>query len=394
MSKHFELLGFLRSAPKGLLKTYFESRGVLQDVPWDTLDRREDALIAQALEMVPTDERNRVVADFRRIWHLHGRAFTNGILNEAQFHKDPTAYETLQAQTHLGKALWVTLFRPEWAAKAEILAAVDKLPDGAWIKRRGLPARPGPVDGVTISQLEEGLIEFFTSKQHRGRHCKVVGLRQGETEIFFADMEDHPDDESVWRSGQLEPLLLNRSFKLIFRHVDRLRSLDIFTSEDRLIVPDLQQVFAKTAIGEEIERDAPADEFIYELDRLLRPGFQFEYSVDLGITDVRVTKMRFVVDGEPWRRFTAEADNLRDRDALKVFVSDLTSQLPKSRLRLDQVCIKVHFSKREGDRLPLVRDLYITDPNSLRLKKDELGEKIVQMLVQSGIERIAADDEP
>jgi hypothetical protein len=29
-------------------------------------------------------------------------------------------------------------------------------------------------------------------------------------------MEDHPDDESVWRSGQLEPLLLNRSYRLIF----------------------------------------------------------------------------------------------------------------------------------------------------------------------------------
>ena len=221
-----------------------------------------------------------------------------------------------------------------------------------------------------------------------------MGLRQGETEIFFAYIEDHPDSESVWQSGQLEPLLFSRSFRLFFRHVDRQRSLDIFITDDRQIVPDLQQIFALTTSGEQIDREAPAAEPIYELDRLLDPGFRFEYSADLGITDVRITKMRFVVDGEPWRRFTAEADNLRDRDALKAFVSSLTAQLPPSRLRLDQVCIKVHFAKRQGDRLPPVRPLYITDPNTLRLKKDELGEKIVQMLVQSGIERIAADDEP
>ena len=394
MSRHFELLDFLRSAPKGLLKSYFASRGLLRDVPWDALERREGVLIAQALETVPTDERNRVVADFRNIWDLHGRGFTKGILNEAQFHEDPAASQALHAETHLGKALWAILHRPEWAAKAKVLAEIDQLPDGAWIKRLGLPARPGLVDGATISQLEVGLIEFFTKKQHRGRHCKVVGLRQGETEIFFAYIEDHPDSESVWQSGQLEPLLFSRSFRLFFRHVDRQRSLDIFITDDRQIVPDLQQIFALTTSGEQIDREAPAAEPIYELDRLLDPGFRFEYSADLGITDVRITKIRFVVDGEPWRRFTAEADNLRDHDALKAFVSSLTAQLPPSRLRLDQVCIKVHFAKRQGDRLPPVRPLYITDPNSLRLKKDELGEKIVQMLVQSGIEQTAFEDEP
>lgn len=103
--------------------------------------------------------------------------------------------------------------------------------------------------------------------------------------------------------------------------------------------------------------------------------------------------MRFRISGEPWRRFTAEADNFRQRNALEAFVADLTLQLPKSRLVLDQVCINVVFHKREGDRKPPSRTFYITHPSSIRLKRDELGDKIEAMLLQSKIERRAAEPE-
>jgi hypothetical protein len=68
-------------------------------------------------------------------------------------------------------------------------------------------------------------------------------------------------------------------------------------------------------------------------------------------------------------------------------------ELPKSRLVLDQVCIKVLFHKREGDRKAPSRTFYITSPDTIRLKKDDLGELIDQMLIQSEIERPAPDGE-
>lgn len=212
--------------------------------------------------------------------------------------------------------------------------------------------------------------------------------------FFFTYAEDHPDVDLFWLDGQLEPQVLNPSFKLIFKHKDVQRMLEIYIEGNRNVVPDLQQIFARTVIGDEIAREASADERIYDLDHLLEPRFQFQHSDDLGIADIRVTKMRFHLDGEPWRRFTAEADNFKKRDALDDFITALTNRLPKSRLALDQVCINVLFHKREGDRKAPSRTFYITHPNSIRLKMDDLGEKITEMLVQSGIERTMDDDEP
>jgi hypothetical protein len=124
----------------------------------------------------------------------------------------------------------------------------------------------------------------------------------------------------------------------------------------------------------------------------MQPGFQFSFSPDLGIADARVSMMRFKVEDAPWRRFTAEADTRKDEDALFRFVEQLTASLPKHQLTLDQVRIDVRFHKQAGERRARSRPLYITAPNLLRLKSDELGRKISAMLVQSGIEVTSTED--
>lgn len=394
MSKHFNLHGFLRSAPKGLLQAYCARHGILQGFKWGTGKNVDAEAVVEAMHSAGDEMFKRAVAEFRVIWELRGQGFTRGVLNEARYHGDQTAYETLSKLTHLGKAFWTTLERPAWVSNAKILSDVDKLPPGAWIKRGGLPQRAGRVDQSTVEQLQDSLIEFFSKTEHRGFNCKIDSLQRGDEEIFFTYAEDHPDIDLFWLDGQLEPQVLNPSFKLIFKHKDVQRTLEIYIEGNRNVVPDLQQIFARTVIGEEILREARAIEPIYDLDLLLEPGFQFQHSVDLGIADIRVTKMRFHLDGEPWRRFTAEADNFKKRDALENFIAALTNRLPKSRLVLDQVCGNVLFHKREGDRRAPSRTFYITYPNSIRLKMDDLGEKITDMLLQSEIERSMDDDEP
>ena len=241
-------------------------------------------------------------------------------------------------------------------------------------------------------RLEGELVRYFTEVEHRGRNCRIDCLRSGDDEIFFTYAEDHPDTDLLWLDGQLKPHVLSKSFRLIFKHNNSRRSLDIHIEGSREVVPDLQVIFAEAVLGEEIARDAPKDEQIYALDEILTPGFQLIHPDELGIADARITKMRFRLIGEPWRRFMAEADVSANRDALTDFVENLTMRLPRSRLQLDQVCIAVKFHKRAGDRRPPSRQVFITYPNSLRLKHDELGASIVQMLVHSGIERMSDDD--
>ena len=114
----------------------------------------------------------------------------------------------------------------------------------------------------------------------------------------------------------------------------------------------------------------------------------------LEIANVRVTKVRCVVQGEPWRRFTAEADDIENSHALEDFAVQLTEKLPQERLFVDQACINVLFQRRDDERKATNRQVWITYPNSLRLKRDELGDRIVEMLIQSEIERPESEDEP
>jgi hypothetical protein len=391
MASPFEPTDFVRKAPQTLLREYCKRHGLLVDYVWDDSRHADGYKVLSALRMVGDAACRAAFADFRSIWDRHGRGFTRGLMNEASFHNDHHAHETLKHLPHLGTALWAALERPDWIANAAILSDVDSLPQGAWLKRKNLPARPGPVDQEMIERLEIELVDYFTKREYRGRNCKIDCLRHGEDEIFFTYAEDHPDTDLLWHEGHLKPQVLNRPFLLIFRHNDARRSLDIHLEGSRNVVPDLQVIFARAILGEEIPRTSSKDQQIYAIEEILSPGFQLSFPDELGIADARVTKMRFRLAGEPWRRFTAEADVTSDRGALDEFVSNLTQRLPSSRLQLDQVCIVVKFHRRPGDRRAPSRQVFITHPNSLRFKHDELGESIVQMLAHSGIERSSGD---
>ncbi len=394
MSKHFNLLEFLRRVPKDLLQLFCARQDILQGFDWGAGNKVAAEQVADALRAQGTDIARGAMANFNGLCDLAGPGFTQGVLNEAKFFSDDVAYKAIQGRkSHLGKAFWVTLERPQYVVNAKILSDIDGLPAGAWIKRGGMPARPGPVDQSVVQALEAKLIEYFSAREYRGANCKIDCLRRGSEEIFFAYAEDHPDTELFWQDGQLVPQVLNPSFQLIFKHDDERRTIEIYIEGDRRLVPDLQQLFSASVIREEVPRESPLNNRIYDIARLTQPGFQFLYAPDLGIAGVRVSLMRFVLQGEPWGRFTVEVDNTKTRDALETLIGNLTAKLSMSRVVLDQVCIKVTFHKREGDRKMQTRDCYITNPNSIRLRKDELGEKIATMLIQSGIERPAARED-
>jgi superfamily II DNA or RNA helicase len=372
---------------KPLLQLYFVRKNLLDGLDWGAGETAPVDAIASALQQLPPDSQQEVLIEFREMSDLAGPGFTNGVLNEAQYHGDAGVREHFAAlKSHLAKAVWTVLERPNLIANATLLRNIDKLPPGAWIKRTQMPSRPGPVDRSVIQELQDALIAFFTQKQLRGKNCKIDCLQRGDEEIFYAYPEDHPDTLMVWDEGQLVPRVQCPVFDLIFKHNDERRVLDIYCEGDRTLVPKLQVLFARAVLKEEISEEAPDEGQVYDLAKLTRPDFEFRYSDELGIARVRLTKIRFTVEGEPWRRFTAEADTAKYPDALNDFVAALTANLPKSRLFPDQACINVTFQRRSGDRTAPSRTFYITYPNSVRLKKDDLGQRIEEMLVQSGIE--------
>ena len=341
-------------------------------------------------------ESNRqTVLDFRKVWGLQGREFTRGILNEAKHHGDQEALQSLiSLRSHLGKAMWAIFERPNLIRNAKILRDIDKLPNGAWLKYRDLPLRHGPVNSELEQSLQEALVVFFVETQLRGANCKVDCLLRDDESIFYAYSEDHPDTDLSFQTGVLTTQVVSPVFELIFKHNNTKRTLEIFIDDDRGIGPKLRSVFAHVVLGEEVDENEIDNARLYEPGRVLVPGFRFRHSSDLEIANVRVTKVRCVVQGEPWRRFTAEADDIENSHALEDFAVQLTEKLPQERLFVDQACINVLFQRRDDERKATNRQVWITYPNSLRLKRDELGDRIVEMLIQSEIERPESEGEP
>ena len=385
MTGHFNLLDFLRRIRTELLQAYCGRRETLADFHWGKSRRVEPERLADALQA--TSKFDEIVADFREIHEMADAGLTVGLLNEAQFHGDATASQAIDAQpSHLAKAFWVVLERPAFIAASKVIRHVDKLPPGSWIKRRGLPRCPGPVNQSMVERLQDGLIEFFTRTEYRGKSCKIDCLRHGDEEIFYAHAEDYPDTHLLWEDGAPTARVLSKGFPLIFRHDDARRTLDIYIEGANDVIPKLQDIFAEAVLGESLTDDATDEGHVYRIERTLEPGFGFRHSQNLGIKSVSIAKMRFIVPGEPWRRFTAEADTGQNRDALANFVAQLTTKLAPDQLILDQIWLRVKFARRPRDRRAPSRTFPITPPNSIRLKKDELGDRIVQMLIQSGIE--------
>ena len=388
MTGHFNIFEILRKIPTDLLRTYCAAHGVLQDFAWGTMRFQDEERVGAALQASGETFRS-IMAEFDSVWMLHGPEFTRAILNEANFYENGEAVTAIGAQkSHLLKALWAFAERKKYIANSKILHGVDKLPARSWLKRHGIPLQPGPVDHSGVEQLEDELSKFFMSTDLRGQNCKIDRLLRGDEELFFAYTQDHPVSDLVFDdTGKLTSQVTNRIFLLIFKHNNAQHTLDIYFGGPKKQTLELQKIFVRTVIGEELTDAAADDDQVYELERTLDSGFEFQYSHDLGITSATITKMRFVVYGEPWRRFMAEADTINDPEALSKFVEALTTALPSALLFLDQICVRASFHRRPGDRRAPSRTIYITHPNLIRLKDDELGDRICKMLLQSGIER-------
>ena len=94
----------------------------------------------------------------------------------------------------------------------------------------------------------------------RGQNCKIDRLLRGEEELFFAYSEDHPASDLVFdNDGRLTSQITSRVFLLIFKHNDAEQTLDLYFDGPNEKKLELQKVFVRTVIGEELTGEAAGD---------------------------------------------------------------------------------------------------------------------------------------
>jgi hypothetical protein len=129
----------------------------------------------------------------------------------------------------------------------------------------------------------------------------------------------------------------------------------------------------------------PKDKRIYDLTPLLQKDFDFTYDVGSGIEEVTVKKLRLSSQIKKGDRITLEADTSRNSDAIYDLLDQVGKTIPLSMYNLTQVELSasvVMDANKPAKRITI----RITYPNSCSLKYDELGLKLRDMLVASGIE--------
>ena len=389
MSRHFNPLEFIRHAPMHLLKVYFEERKLLPGFEWEPDPSAETLL--QAITTLGEHTRGPVLFDFQEL-HQRSRdgGFVRAILDESGFHGiDPNLAETFAGMKNaLEKAFWVFLYRKEeyWDG-SNVIWRVDKITSrNRWDSRLGLPARPGDVDEGMVEELRQQLIKHFSSKEGRGQRCKVEAYRRGAEEIFYAYPEDYGTTVNEYTGDDLEARPAKFAFEIIFRHVDSERRLDIFSEGAVSDVGELQVIFARAVLNEEIDADYEFSPPVYDLDRLLESDFDFQWPDDTGIRAVFVRTLRVILESDDFQRITIEADPKRRERATYDLLSAATSEISEELATVDHAILSVVFHRGPNDRRTPTRTVHITTPHTCRMNHDERGEHIHRMLVQSGIE--------
>ena len=148
-----------------------------------------------------------------------------------------------------------------------------------------------------------------------------------------------------------------------------------------------RSAFAKAVLGQEIPRESPRDDRVYDLDVFLDPDFVFvprSRNWESERADVRHMTMR-VLGSEPYTISIALGAKT-PAHILQQALRGLTGSVKQSMLKVSKVRIRVAFDAGRDGRPRKDCQFDLTWPNSCNLPNDSHGLLIQRMLVAHGIE--------
>lgn len=399
MARHYAPKNFLRHTANWLLDRYFRDRGVLPDLDITSLGETKVDDIFEGWQSLAPEERLAIDTDFQEIDALAHEPGVQTLLEEAQFHGLDLAPAFAELDGFHDEAMLAFLDHPEVFWVAARFNEADMRSKRYWRRRKGVPRRSPSDDETGCKRLASGLTEYLRRSEGRGYLCVVEVYRRDRRHYFFASPEDYGETYLEFEEEQLERRKRRRAFQIVFVYTKEAGTLDVFFEGSRQKARDLQEIFARTILGQELP-PLPGDDRVFELNKLKRRAFEFRYSPASGIRDVRIKKMRFTAIGEPKERWTLEVDPGVRRDAIwdameKTFQADgaatsSCSKMPLSLVNVTQVGMTVEFDS--DGRRRRTRTFDVTFPNTCPLDHEGRDGAIRQMLVESGIEPRYLDD--
>jgi hypothetical protein len=352
-------------------------------------ETKPDALL-KAWDALSDERRTAIEPQLREIFDLASGKGFHAIRDEAQWQlganpaEFATFFERLAAMSsHYERAMATFLDHNDYWHGATRFYHADSL--SYWRKRRGLPAKAAAIDPPSRFALESEIGLWFRTAEGRGRNCRVELLRRDQRDYFFVFPEDFANESIEWVGKDFARRPHNPAFEVLFVWSASDGSLDFNYRGTPKARVALQAIFARNVLKLDKLPPEDEDEQIYDLNPLRQRTFQFVRPPSSRIDSVRVRKLRLSSNVRKGDRITLEADTTTNSLALYDVIERAGQAFPLAQWDVDQAEIVVYLAA-EGDK-PLRRETFrIGLPNYCSLKYDEMGLKLREMLVASGIE--------
>jgi len=410
MARQYSLRGFLKQAPKDLLRRYLNDKGFGEQTKFmfgntDLLEQDTGALItllreeARAAKDARRKEIRGIYRDFSRINTLGDRHGYDVML---EFSANPDrvreTFATLRSDLH--RAFWYFFEEPAAFETAALFHHSDTA--GGWKKRRsdlhGL--LPVLTDDAKYA-LQGELAEHFKQSESRGESCEIIQESRADgRHYWFASLADTWQTvENVDEEGRHDLLMIRPTFEVVFVYNPRDYTLAIRGLRKRQHITAMQQAFGRA----QLKRDLPEDkvEDVYNLNRLVEPlmagadEFPFTTDVNDHVRSMRVKSIRYKVRQSVFPRVTLESHGMPTRrlfdDLRRHLVSD---DADWGDIDIDYATFEVIFD----DQTPVYkgpRSFYISGKRTCDLKFDERDLVLHGLLKKWGIDVSEdVDDDP
>jgi hypothetical protein len=360
-------------------------RKLLLDFPWDHWIESDVEPLYEAWLALPEADRATVELSFREIDALACKDGIQLLVEEGQFHSDDLTEALGPLEGLHAKALFAFLHHAILFGNATRLLQAQSLSTRYWNKRNHLPRQAPNLSKEAILGLRAALSAYYRHNQGRGEHCTVEHyLRAGGQHYFFAYPDDYADIYLGHADGRLVRRPQRPAFQVVFVYDPEAGSLDLYAHGNRFLRADLQEIFAREILGQDLGPELPR-EHAYELNGLKSRSFAFPADLADGIAEVRVSRLRLSQLGQERRRLVLEGDPKRGPhdvyDMLDAWVPEAV--VPRSLFNVTQVTLSVRLVEVAANGRPKALTFNVSYPDACTLKSQPeelrlLGEKYLK----------------
>lgn len=385
---------FLRQVHPGLLQRYFSARSALGNLDWASMEEGDtdvEAVFA-AWHALPEQTAQEIEQEFRDVHDLASAEGMRTILEEGQYHSTDLTAELDAHSGFIDKVMHVFLNHRRIFNVACYFDHADALSGRSWHKRKEMPRKKPDVSQGVLDQFGEAIKSYFQETQGRGEHCHVDTYFRGRRRnYFFAYPQDYADTYVGYDGdGTFRRRPHNPAFEIVFVYDENEGTLDLFVQGDKKVRQDLQKLFSRIILHEELGEENAASA-PYQLNVLKQRGFAFPTDPADGITDVRVKEMSLSLIGNSRRRITLDVGPKGSREDIHEWIETALHEqrLPMSNVDVKSAVLQLRFANTTGrGRAEKTVTFRVSAPDACSLKDKPEHLKARKCLRQWEIERV------